>query len=117
MLRLLVFTLVACASPLIVNSTQAQPTYATRVAHYSQRQFSYHRQVAELDQSVRLQRAEIASLRRRLEEWEPMDRFRTGRALIMDVELTRLALMRAEMNLQHLQQAQFDLTRSRGRGW
>lgn len=116
-MRCTLFVLFASISLILAPRTVAHPTYATRVAHYSHCQLAYQRQVVQLDQLVRLQKAEIESLHRRLQEWEPMDQFRTGRALMMDVEITQLALIRAEMNLEKLQQEQFDLTRSRGRGW
>lgn len=92
-------------------------TYPSPQAAYHLHQVAYHRQVAQLDKLIRLRKAEIASLQRQLAEWEPLDRFRTGRTVMIDVERTHLLLQQAELDLECLEQESFDLIRSRGRAW
>ena len=84
---------------------------------YHARQLTYHRQVAQLDELTRLRRLETEALSRQLKEWEPLDRFRTGRPVMMDVEQTRLRLELAKLEHKCLEQQAFDLTHSRSRGW
>lgn len=91
-------------------SQQARAANA-RYQHYVQ----YPRQVQTLDNLIRLKKAEIASLERRLKDWEPSDRFDTGRALMVTIENTRLVLLQTQMELQQLEQQRFDLVRYRGR--
>lgn len=87
------------------------------MAAYRYHQLSYHRQVAQLERLVRLRKLEIASLERQLEEWEPMDRFRTGRPVMLDFERTQLQLAHVKFELECLEQQRFDLTHARGRMW
>lgn len=116
MLRLL-----ACALACTLSATAAysQTPVAPVSPHidYHWHQVAYHRQVAQLDDLVRLRQLEIASLERQLAEWEPLDRFRTGRPVMVDVERTRLQLEYAKLDLKCLEQRAFDLTRRRAQGW
>ncbi|QDU58584.1 hypothetical protein [Aeoliella mucimassa] len=113
MFRLLVCAAVCSLGLLALPSAKAHPPACVYGTYYG----NYHQQVARLDASIRLQKAEIASLERLLAEWEPLDRFRVGRSVGVDVERTRLALAEAEWTLKCLQQDKFDLVRSRSFGW
>lgn len=118
MLRLLMLA-ACCFSSLIVSTTvNAHDSYSlqARVANSHYRHYvEYPRQLQLLEDSIRLQKAEIASLERRLFEWEPSDRFHTGRALTVTIENTRLVLLAAKLDLQRMEQQRFDLVRYRGR--
>lgn len=115
MMRLALFVLAA--------ATWASPTMAYPPAAYSPSPLTdyryqyvvYHREVARLDAEILLRKAEIASLERMLKEWEPLDRFSTGRPVMIDIERTRLQILEAQLSLKCLEQVQFDLTHSRGR--
>ncbi|MGI9457387.1 MAG: hypothetical protein ACR2NU_12560 [Aeoliella sp.] len=71
----------------------------------------YPRQVRLLEHQIYLRKAEIASLKRRLAEWEPLDRFRDSRPLFITIENTRLVLLEAQFDLEQLEQELFDLHR------
>ena len=94
-------------------AAKAHPPASVYPVYYG----SYHQQVFRLDNEIRLQKAEIAAIERTLAEWEPMDRFRVGRTLGVDVERGRLALAEAKLTLKYLEQEKFDLVRSRAWGW
>lgn len=78
---------------------------------------AYHREIQRLDNLVMLRKAEIASLERQLVEWRPLDQFRTGRPVMLDIERTRLLILEAKLDLQYLEQQRFDLVHARGRMW
>lgn len=76
---------------------------------------SYFRQVDQLDQLIRIRKAEIAMLERQLKEWEGFDRFRNGRPLMTTLDYTRLLLLDAKRDLACLEQQLFDVVHRRGR--
>lgn len=115
MFRLLVCFAVSAgffAQSLTVN---ARPRHTHHTAAYRLHHDIYHRQVYLLEQQIRLVKAEIAAFENRLATWERFDRFRNGRPLMITIENTELILMQAKLDLELLEQALFDLVRSRGR--
>lgn len=112
--RLLLWALVCACGALLTDSTHAQPRYNSPAAPYYYLQTTYHRQVRLLEQQIRVRKAEIAALERQLDAWEPFDRFRNGRPLMVTIENTRLILMEAKLDLSRLEQDLFDLVHSRG---
>lgn len=110
--------LVVLAGLMLSPTAMAYPPVAYHPAPLSTYRYQhvvYHREVARLDAAIRLRKAEIAAMERMLKEWEPLDRFSTGRPVMLDIERTRLQLLEARLGLQCLEQDLFDLTHARGR--
>ena len=112
--------LAAVVNSVFGSAATAYPPYAPSVspaAYYWHHDIGYHREIKRLDNMVMLRKAEIASLERQLKEWRPLDQFRTGRPVMLDVERTRLLILEAKLDLQCLEQERFDLVHARGRMW
>lgn len=114
MLRQLLCVVACAVFVLPEGHASAQPAFHSPAAPYYYRYTTYHRQVQLLDQQIRVREAEIAALERHLEAWEPLDRFRDGRPLMITMENTRLILMQAKFDLDRLERERFDLVHSRG---
>ncbi len=89
----------------------AQTIYDTqRAVEIAQLRLRLYEQVehpAELrrvQSDLQFAEAEVTSLKRLLKEYGPMDRFSTGRALMLTIESTRLSLLRCELNRDSLKQ-------------
>lgn len=106
------------AIPLSASAqTQAPPTPARSLeaAQLRLRLYVNVERPAErrrLDADIRLAEARVASLKRLLAEYAPMDRFTTGRALVLTIEGTRLDLLAAELDLKELRAQRWDLDRA-----
>ncbi|MCA9240915.1 MAG: hypothetical protein KDA37_11980 [Planctomycetales bacterium] len=74
-------------------------------------QVEYPTQRRQLTHELRVAEAEVASLKRLLQEYEPFDRFSTGRALVLTIESTRLSLLRAELRRDDFKRQLSDLQR------
>lgn len=59
-------------------------------------------EVRRMKSELKLAEAEVASLERLLREYRPFDKFSTGRPLVLTIESTRLALLRAELRRDNL---------------
>lgn len=87
----------------------ADPIRALEIATLEQRlyrQVDYPTRVRTLRSEQIMTQARIDSLKRRLAEYAPMDRFQTGKALIITIEQTKLELLREELHLKDLQARQ-----------
>lgn len=111
--RLLLWAIVCACCTLPTASTNAQPRFNSPAAPYYYLQTTYHRQVQLLEQQIRVRKAEIAALERQLDAWEPFDRFRNGRPLMVTIENSSLILMEAKLDLARLEQDLFALVHSR----
>ena len=60
---------------------------------------------------IQLGEAELASIERRLREYEPTTRFNSGGALFLDVEHLKLLKLETQLRLQNLRKAQAAETR------
>ncbi|WP_442482521.1 hypothetical protein [Aeoliella sp. SH292] len=108
------------ALTLAPSTTLAYPPYVagpSPAAYYWHQDVGYHREIQRLDNLVMLRKAEIKMLERQLAEWRPLDQFRTGRPVMLDVERARFQILEAKLDLQCLEQERFDLVHARGRGW
>lgn len=74
-------------------------------------QVEYPTERRRLMQELRVAEAEVASLKRLLNEYEPFDRFSTGRPLVLTIESTRLSLLRAELRRDDFRRQLSDLQR------
>lgn len=102
------------------SAALAHPPYMagpSPAAYYWHQDVGYHREIQRLDNLAMLRRAEIKMLERQLAEWRPLDQFRTGRPVMLDVERARLQILEAKLDLQCLEQERFDLVHARGRAW
>jgi len=115
----LFFLLAVCAGFFATSSATLAHNYYSQQARAANARYQhfveYPRQLQTLDDLIRLRKAEIASLERRLKEWEPLDRFDTGRALMVTIENTRLVLLQSQIELRQLEQQRFNMARYRGR--
>lgn len=87
----------------------ADPVRALEIATLEQRlyqQVDYPNRVRTLRAEQIMTQARIDSLKRRLAEYAPMNRFETGKALIITIEQTKLELLREELHLKDLQSRQ-----------
>jgi hypothetical protein len=114
MVRLLLATIACAAYLLPAPHVNAHPRFASPASAHYYRHTAYHRQVQLLDEQIRLRKAEIASLERQLEAWQPQTRFRSAGPLMVTIENTRLVLMNLKLDLACLEQDLFDLIHSRG---
>jgi hypothetical protein len=119
-LLLCVLAVTAFAVSSMPSAVLAYPPYVagpSPAAYYWHHDVGYHREIQRLDNLVMLRKAEIKSLERQLAEWRPLDQFRTGRPVMLDVERARLQILEAKLDLQCLEQERFDLVHARGRAW
>jgi hypothetical protein len=107
-LSVVALSLVCLTAP---REAAAQTIYDTqRAVEMAQLRLRLYQQVEHPADLRRVQsdltfvEAEVASLKRLLKEYGPMDRFSTGRALVLTIESTRLSLLRAELNRDSLKQ-------------
>ena len=109
---LLILSCLVVTSPLLADfpcvchtGVTADPVRALEIAMLEKKlyeQVSHPMRVRTLNAEITLTEARIKSLNRRLDEYEPMDRFETGRALFVTIEETKLDLLREELHLQEL---------------
>jgi len=111
-MRPILLLLIFCALMATPSDLLGQPTAATIAAHHY-RYVEYPGRVRVLEYEIRLRRAEIASLDRRLNEWEPFDQFRNGRQLFVTIENTRLRLLDTKFDLELLERDLYNLHRYR----
>ncbi len=100
------------ASPLFAEcpcgcqtGVMGDPVRALEIASLEKKlydQVSHPMRVRTLNAEITLTKARIKSLELRLDEYDPMDRFETGRALIVTIEETKLDLLREELHLKEL---------------
>lgn len=109
---LLILSCLFVTSPLLAEfpcachtGVTAEPIRALEIAMLEKKlyeQVSHPMRVRTLNAEIKLTEARIKSLKRRLDEYEPMDRFKNGRALFVTIEETKLDLLREELHLQEL---------------
>ncbi|TWT72800.1 hypothetical protein Pla123a_40990 [Posidoniimonas polymericola] len=109
--RLAVLLTAALAWSAVGQSAQAETAYDTqrrieiaalRLQLYEN--VEYPAELRRLKSELKLAEAEAASLERLLREYEPFDKFSTGRPLVLTIESTRLALLRAGLRRDNLRQ-------------
>lgn len=102
------------AAPPVEWMSEESALRAVEIARIEQRQYErveYPSRLRQLDSKIKLTQLEIASLARRLEEYERTDRMVYSRPLVLTLEQNRLAMAAAELHLADLKEEKFLLER------
>jgi hypothetical protein len=83
--------------------------------HYLQ--VEYPRQKRHLDAQIQLTEAEVRTLRDRLREYRPFNKFSTGGALVYAIQDVRMCLLDAELRLDDLRAERSHLIRFHSDQW
>lgn len=93
---------------------QAKVAYDAAVLDLHRYRFvEYPREVRSLEHAIRVRKAEIEAIERRMADWEPFNRWRNGQILSISVEHARISIAQLKYEVADMEAELFDLHRRR----
>ncbi|MEX2317765.1 MAG: hypothetical protein WD669_11475 [Pirellulales bacterium] len=110
----------ACGQDDAVQAARAAARRALEMANLELRlylQVEHPREMRHLDAQIKLAEAEVKAYEERRREYEPFNKFSTGRPLLLPMQSLRLCLLEAELRLDDLRAERNALVRFHSDRW